>query len=113
MGSVQDLCGFCVTSVLSLCRFCVGSVQGLCGFCVISVLSQCRFCVGSVQGLCGFCVASILGLYRFSVGSIYVIYRVFNSDLIYFESLDDHQICNQNIVFRLSYKAEMWTFMKM
>ena len=38
---------------------------------------------------------------------------VFNSDLIYFESLDDHQICNENIVCRLPYKAEMRTFMKM
>ena len=102
-----------MTSVLSLCGFCVGSVQGLCGFCVISVLSLRRFCVGSDQGLCGFCVASILGLYRFSVGSIYVIYKVFNSDLIYFESLDDHQICNQNIVCMLPYKAEMRIFMKM
>ena len=40
-------------------------------------------------------------------------YRVFHSDLIYFESLDDHQICNSNIIWRLPYKAEMRTFMKM
>ena len=54
--------------------------------------------INTVFGFAAYIFYNAMGTvdyYRMIIGKLY---RVFHSDLIYFESLDSHQICNLNIV---------------